>query len=170
MIAGLFTSALNAQAEEKAADRSRLISLNSHVIDTSAPSGNIPEHLIARSAAVTGATDEYMLVKFPGPVSAQQIAALKASGARIYTYLPYYTYLVKMPAGQGKALHALKAAAGASWTGPYHPFYKISKNVAAVSAETKIVGKFQSVMVDVFPDVDLQKVVGQIKELGVQGV
>ncbi|MEA2694845.1 MAG: hypothetical protein QOJ16_4232, partial [Acidobacteriota bacterium] len=173
LIAALFTSALNAQGEEKSADRSRLISLNSHVIDTSAPPANIPEHLVARSAAVTGATDEYMLVKFPGPVSAQQIAALKASGARIYTYLPYYTYLVKMQAGQGKALHDLKAAAGASWTGPYHPYYKISKHAAAVSAtpaDDKIAGNFQSVMVDVFPDADLQKVVSQIKELGVRGV
>ncbi len=172
-IAALFASALSAmpagtaEIPEKAADPSRLISLNSHVIDVSAPQGDIPEHLQARSAAATGATDEILLVKFAGPVTARQIAALQASGARIYTYLPYYTYLVKMPAGQGKAL---RRAAGAAWTGLYHPFYKISKHVAAVSPETKIAGNFQSVMVDVFPDADLTDVVRQIQGLGVKGI
>jgi hypothetical protein len=174
LAAAFLASNLAAQGVEKEADRSKLISLNSQVIDTTAPPRNIPEHLIARSAAVTGATDEYLLVKFAGPVTARQIAALQESGARIYTYLPYYTYLVKMPAGQGKTL---RRAAGAVWTGAYHPFYKISKSIVAMagsavadSDDAKAAGNFHSVMVDVFPDADLAKVVEQIKELGVRGI
>jgi len=162
----LLASALAAQGVEKEADRAKLISLNSQVIDTTAPEGHIPAHLLARSAAGEG---EVLLVKFPRPVTADQIAALTGSSARIYTYLPYYTYLVKMPAtGHAKTL---RRATGASWTGPYHPFYKISRHVAAVApGKDKAAGGFQSVMVDVFPDADLTKVVEQIRDLGVQGV
>jgi len=166
LTAALFASALAAQGVEREADRSKLISLNSQVIDTTAPEGHIPAHLTARSAADGG---EVLLVKFPRPATAEQIAALTRSGARIYTYLPYYTYLVKMPAaGHAKAL---RRATGASWTGPYHPFYKISRYVAAVApGQDKAAGGFKSVMVDVFPDADLPKVVEQIRDLGVQGV
>ncbi|HZF12784.1 MAG TPA: hypothetical protein VFE33_28690, partial [Thermoanaerobaculia bacterium] len=85
LTAALFASALAAQGVEREADRSKLISLNSQVIDTTAPEGHIPAHLTARSAADGG---EVLLVKFPRPATAEQIAALTRSGARIYTYLP----------------------------------------------------------------------------------
>ncbi len=44
----------------------------------------------------------YTLVKFPGPVTAAQLDALAAS-ARIYTYLPDDTFLVKPNAGGAAA-------------------------------------------------------------------
>jgi subtilisin family serine protease len=171
LVAALFASFLSAQGVEKEADRSRLISLNSHVIDTSAPEANIPAHLVAHQARGGG---EVMLVKFPAPATARQIAALEGSGAKIYTYLPYYTYLVRTPAaaaGHAKALATFKSATGASWTGPYHPYYKVSRLVSAVVPPAdKAAGGFRSVMVEVFPDADLAQVVEQIKDLGVQGV
>jgi hypothetical protein len=172
LIAALFSSALAAQGVEKEADRSKLISLNSHVIDTTGREPDIPAHLVARQA---GGTGEVMLVKFPQPATAAQIAALTKSGAKIYTYLPYYTYLVRMPAAAAanheKALLDLKSATGASWTGPYHPYYKISRYVAAVApGADKAAGGYKSVMVDVLPDADLGQVVDQIKDLGIEGI
>src|SRR5436305_7521554 len=114
LAAALLASTLAAQGVEKEADRAKLISLNSQVIDVTAPPEKIPAHLVARASAA--GVDPYLLVKFSGPTTARQLAALQASGARIHTYLPYFTYLVKMPptaAEHGKALRAIKAAAGA---------------------------------------------------------
>lgn len=176
LIAVLAASPLVAQPAGREADRARLISLNSHVIDVAAPPADVPAHLTARSAP--GGSGEYLLVKFAAPATAAQIAALRASGARIYTYLPYDTFLVRMPAGRAGLA---RRAAGAVWTGPYHPYYKISRFVADVSGETagerarakgepREPQRFQSVMVDVFPDADLARVVERMRELGIEGV
>jgi subtilase family protein len=177
LAAALLASTLAAQEVEKEADRAKRISLNSHVIDTTAPPEKIPAHLLARTAGTAaGPAGEVLLVKFPAPVTGRQIAALERSGARIYTYLPHYAFLVRTPvtaAGHAKALRAMTGA-GASWIGPYHPYYKISRAVAAITAvgpgTDKAVGGFKSVMVDVFPDADLAAVVDRIQDLGVQGV
>ncbi|HTQ79344.1 MAG TPA: hypothetical protein VMM92_05070, partial [Thermoanaerobaculia bacterium] len=170
LVAALLTTHLAAQGFEREADRATHISLNSHVIDTREVAEKIPAHLVARSAAAAS----YLLVKFAGPITARQQAALAATGARIYTYLPYYTYLVRLPetshpGSQEKA--ALLRATGASWVGPYHPYYKISRFIAGVTpAEDRAAEGFRSVMVDIFPDADLKSVVEQIRDLGVQGV
>ena len=59
--------------EVSAADESRLILLNSHVIDTSRPrpaASAIPEAL--RLPTDNPKADEIVLVKFPGPVTASR--------------------------------------------------------------------------------------------------
>src|SRR5882762_2795619 len=70
-------------------ERSYTIALGSQVIDT-------------RLAPPEVATPGYTLVKFPGPVTAAQLAALSAT-ARIYTYLPHDTFLVRPIHGAGGA-------------------------------------------------------------------
>src|SRR4029077_5570866 len=105
---------------------------------------------------------EVVIVQFPGPVTAEQVRALRAAGARIYTYLPYDAYLVRMPPGMDKA--RLAAAAGGSWSGKYQPSSKISPAVTAVSPD-KGTG-LRQVMVQVYPDADLAAVVEAIRGLG----
>src|SRR5215208_696822 len=145
-----------------------VISLNSRVIDTSRPQPAIAEELRVRPE--DSIQDEIMLVKFPGPVTARQIKALRAASLRVYTYLPYYSYLVKMPAGQArKSLSAM----GASWSGPYHPAYKISPEIAAVEAgEAKAQGQeeYRPVMLQLFPDANLGEVARKLRDLGVKGI
>jgi len=144
-----------------------IISLSSRVIDTSRPEPEIAEGL--RADSVAAGEDEIVLVKFPGPVTARQVKALRAASLQVYTYLPYYTYLVKMPAA-GSAKASL-AAIGASWSGPYHSAYKISPAVAAVEAsEAKAEGgrkDLRPVLLQVFPDADLGEIVQRVKDLGV---
>jgi hypothetical protein len=161
-----------AHAAEPAVDeRSRLISLTSVVVDVSRPLV-VPEGLAAVPAAA--GEDEVVLVKFPGPVTAAQLAALEGAVQRVYTYLPFDTFLVRMRAGARQDSRAL-AALGASWAGPYHPLYKISRDVAAlgkgksadeISDETG----FRQVMLQVYPDADPQEVVRALGELGIEGV
>ena len=160
-----------AQAQTQAADESRLILLNSHVIDTGRSLPAIPEAL--RAPGGDPAAGETVLVKFPGPITAQQEKALREASLEVYTYLPHYTYLAKMPAGWRQKARAL----GASWAGLYHPYYKMSRQVSEVPAfdfAQDALGTREQpriVMLQVFPDADVREVVRQIRdEIGVPGV
>jgi Subtilase family len=162
-------------------DRSRLISLSSGAIDVTRPAA-VPEHLSA--AASTGSVapaTEVVLVKFPGPVTAAQYAALEAAAVRIYTYLPHDSYLVRMPAKRlDRSGRRALARLGASWTGAYHPAYKVSPAVSSVAAlpeddeaALRKAGKdplFRPVLLQVYPDADVNDVVRQIQALGIKGV
>ena len=148
----------------RAQDPATAIALKSRLIDTSRPQPVLPEALRAKASQ----EDEIVLVKFPGPVTARQVKALRAASVRIYTYLPYYSYLVKMPAGGSPK--ALLSKLGASWTGPYHPAYKISPEIAAVSPEAKAGQGYRPVMIQVLPDADLSEVVRTMKDLGAKGI
>jgi hypothetical protein len=153
-----------AAAGEPAMERSRRITLNSVAIDTAVPA-EAPEDL--RFQAPAGEESEVVLVKFPGPVTAEQRKALAAAALRVYTYLPDDTFLVRLPAGKA-AEASFRAALGASWAGPWHPFYKISRWVAAVEPSSRL--ERRSLMVQVYPDADLEAVVRAIRGLGIEGV
>ena len=142
-----------------------VISLNSRTLDVARPEA-APEALRA-DAGTRGA--EYVLVKFGGPVTAGQQAALAAAVRRVYTYLPENAFLVRMDETPDRA--ARLAAAGAAWSGPYHPFYKISRYVASVAAEAPD-AKAQPlvVMLHVYPDADLARVVEELGQKGVSGI
>ncbi len=167
VLLGLLASAL-APAKELPGDRSRLISLNSWAIDTRAPAA-VPEALSFRPRA--GDVSEVVLVKFSGPVTGLQLAALKAAGARIYTYLPHDTFLVRLPVGLA-AQDGFRSAVGASWTGPYHPAYKISRQVAGTRASGKPTpkNKYRSLFLQVYPDADLGALRDSLLALGIDDV
>ncbi|MBX3688782.1 S8 family serine peptidase, partial [Dokdonella sp.] len=66
------------------------------------------------------------LVKFSGPITAAQRAAVEAAGARIISYAPYNAYIVRMPAERDHAMHAID---GVNWSGPLMPALKIDPNI-----------------------------------------
>lgn len=158
---------LSAQAVSSP-ETATLISLTSQVIDTGRP---VPEPPAALRAVRAGA-DEIVLVKFPGPITARQAEALRAASLRVYTYLPYYAWLVRMPAGA--ATQPLLDSIGASWSGPFHPAYKISPRIAAVASvgagPDRSREEPRPVLVEVFPDFDLDGVVRSMRELGAERV
>jgi hypothetical protein len=168
LLAAVSTRLLASEARGLEGRAATVISLSSGAIDTSRPQPAIPEALRARPEEATG--DEIVMVKFPGPVTARQIRALRAASVRVYTYLPYYAYLVKMPAGA--RTKSLLSSLGASWSGPYHPLYKMSPEVAALpdAAEAKGRQGYRQVMVQLLPDADLSEVTRRMKELGVKGI
>jgi subtilisin family serine protease len=140
------------------------ILLESGTIDTSRP---LPEIETVEDPSA----DEIVLVQFPGPVTAEQMKALRAASLRVYTYLPENAFLVKMPAGARRKAKAF----GASWTGLYRPDFKISPQMAQIAAmhaadvsdqETRRI-----VMLQVFPDADVQELVHRLRDdLGIRGV
>jgi hypothetical protein len=143
------------------------ISLRSGAIDTSRPQPAIPEGLRARAAGPR--EEELVLVQFPGPVSAHQLQALREASVRVYTYLPSYAFLVKMPAGAD--VEAVASSLGASWSGPFHPAYKIAPEIAAVRAGSSSGARtYQPVMIHVLPEADLGEVMREMKGFGARGV
>jgi hypothetical protein len=153
-------------AQDRAAT---VISLRSAAIDTSHPERavpkGLPEGLRARPAGP--GEEEVVLVKFPGPVSAHQLQTLRDASVRVYSYLPSYAFLVKMPAGAD--VRSIVSSLGASWSGPFHPAYKISPEIAAVRPAAKV-QTVQPVMVHVLPDADLGEVLREMAGLGARGV
>lgn len=158
----------------QASDESSLITLNSVSIDTSRPLPAVAESL---AAPVDHGADEIVLVKFPGPVTALQEKALREASLRVYTYVPHFAYLVKMPAGwrQDRIRSATALGRiGASWTGPYHPAYKLSPAIATAESvptgEMARQAEHKIVLLQVFPDADVRAVVQEIRDLGIRGV
>jgi subtilase family protein len=153
-----------------AQEPSTAISLSSGVIDTSKRLPEIPEALRVRPE--DAAEDEIVLVKFAAPPTARQIEALREASLRVYTYLPYYSYLVRMPAGKRDA--ASLARIGASWSGPYQPLYKLSPVISGMAAgdakREAPQGDYRPVMIQVYPDADLGEVVRKMRGLGVRGI
>lgn len=152
-------------------DPSRLISLNSYAFDIASPP-LLPETL----QAVEDGESEVLLVKFPGPIRAEQLAALEEH-ARIFTYLPHYAYLVRLPASNRSGVDnaALLSSFGANFSGPWHPGYKVSNNVRQAQEKgyaslTPEDDEELNVMVQVFPDVSVSKVVEELKAAGIPGI
>lgn len=125
-----------------------VIALRSVAVDTRAPA--------AVPASLRDDDTDRVLVKFPGPPTAEQIAQLAAAGT-IYTYLPSNAFLVRL------RTHDV-AALGAAWSGPYHPAYKIAPALDAAIARA---GSAPHVlMIHVFPDADLAQVKADVAALG----
>src|SRR6188474_3528119 len=127
-------------------DRGHIIALGSVVIDI---------HAVAAPAVSTTA-DGRALIKFPGPVSAEQLAALAAT-AQIYAYLPHDSFLVRPFAGSAIAMAQTTAPSlGASWVGAYLPAYKVGRATSELAAMAP--ADEQTVMVSVFPDADVARI------------
>ncbi|HSR96005.1 MAG TPA: S8 family serine peptidase, partial [Kofleriaceae bacterium] len=125
-------------------DRGHTIALGSQVIDTRA----------TVDPTTSSAGDGYQLVKFPGPVTAEQLTELE-SHARVYTYLPHDTFLVRPLASTNRIRAGTQV--GASWTGVYRPEFKIARNVGDLAAFSS--DQTHTVMATVYPDADLSTVV-----------
>ncbi len=85
------------------------------------PAGMLPASL--RGTPPAAGERGYFLVQFRGPVTVEDRALIESAGAEIVSYVPDYAFLVRADSGA----HAhLAASPQVSWTGLYHPAYKIS--------------------------------------------
>ncbi|MDC8014932.1 S8 family serine peptidase [Tahibacter soli] len=66
------------------------------------------------------------LIKFAGPITDADRAAVEASGATILGYAPDYAYIVRMDPGGSSA----RMPPGVVWSGPFLPAFKIDLNIA----------------------------------------
>lgn len=142
-----------------AADAPHTISLNSMVVDT-------------RTEPALAALDDedidagVTLVQFAHPVTQAERAALTAAGATVFTYLPYNSYLLRLP--EKNRLQRLRSL-GARWVGPYRPLYKVGRGVRTAASKAASSAP-QQIMVQVFPDVPIDRVVDKLRVLKVPGL
>lgn len=131
------------------------ISLNSLQIDTRS----------VAAIASTAPPDAALLVQFRGPVTAAQRAAL-AGVATIYAYLPEDAFLVRMTdADSAQRL----AATGVAWSTPWQSAYKVGRSVRAAAGDPD--GKrSRQLMLQVFPDRDLDAVLAKLQAMQVPGI
>ncbi len=155
--------AVNVYAAVNDEEKASWISLHSYKFDT-----NLGEPKIREDLKANLNDDDrygYFLVKFPGPITERNYKALEKVVEKIYVYLPYFAYLVKLDKSK---VSLVQSEAGASWIGLYHPAYKISNDIAAIRAEDT--RDYYIVMIHVFPDADIEKVVDKIKQLGISKI
>lgn len=160
-LASAIPSDLSAPDPDKAPGRERLVSLASGVIDAADP-GPVPESLAAGAAG-----SSYAIVKFPGPVSAEQLRALHGAVENVYTYLPYDAFLVRRKSSEAAAD---LTATGARWVLPYHPAYKLGPAIAGVRAAAGKLSPSASkplvVAIQAYPDADLGRLRRRLGNLG----
>lgn len=131
-----------------AADRD-VVSLRSATIDAT----------VARDASADFPATDVQVVKFPGPVTRAQRAELERSTTRVFTYLPFDAFLVRVaPDRVGDVV----ARVGASWSAPWLPASKLSPEISLTDAADD---RRYPVMIHLFPDVDIQAAVQHIEEL-----
>ncbi|NJL32749.1 MAG: hypothetical protein HC893_01440 [Chloroflexaceae bacterium] len=71
--------------------------------------------------------EQFWLVQFVGPIKAEWLKTIEATGVHLVIYMPNHAYLVW---GDDASLTRLEALAATDpvvqWTGPYHPEYRIA--------------------------------------------
>ncbi|WP_394839403.1 S8 family serine peptidase [Pendulispora rubella] len=127
------------------ADRSG-IWLDSMAISTDLPSGS------GTRLAGSDTSSPYQLIKFPGPVSRDDMARLRAQVDRIYTYLPHDTFLVRA-----------RTSVDAFWSSAYQPEHKIPR---ALRDRMALSSGSEQLLVQVFPDADLDAIASRLQRAG----
>lgn len=159
---------LSLAAAASADDRS-VIELDGHRVSALGSDKDISTHL---ETFAGGPGSELKLVKFAGPITAEQRKVLEASVDRVYSYFPHDAFLVRASADKQAGL---EAKVGAEWTVPFHPAYKIGRGVEALIAKGHstldlTAGQGKALMVHVLPDADLDELTADLLRLGAKVV
>jgi hypothetical protein len=103
---------------------------------------NVPENLASRN----GGGDDVYIVQFKTQTIDGYINALESFGAKVYKYLPDYSYIVRMDATTREKTLSLPFV---RWIGKYEPAYKIDPDIiATLSPGTKRSNRYNIMMLD----------------------
>jgi len=97
------------------------------------------------------------LVQFSGPVQERWVNDLWKAGAVVYSYIPNYSFVVRM---DEKGLSKVKAMQPVAWVGDYQPAYKV---VESRLFEAKGQG---SLVLMLYPDADIESAAAKVQSLG----
>jgi hypothetical protein len=126
-VSDALVSALANDPSAQVVDENNLILLNAATIDTRTPEA---QAMRVTNAARSG--NQMRLIQFAGPIRSEWYEALRATGARIVTYIPSNAYLVY---GSAAALQAVQRLASdrsiSQWDGEYTAAYRLDPMVTA---------------------------------------
>jgi len=97
------------------------------------------------------------LVQFSGPVQERWVNELSQAGAVVFSYIPNYSFTVRM---DEKALAKVRAMKSVAWIGTYQPAYKIVES-PLFSAHGQ-----GSVVMMLYPDADIEAAASKVQNLG----
>ncbi len=127
-------AALSPQALARATLRDdwNLIRLKRGQLDTTAPAPAIGDDLRHDEPSAPS----LRLVQFFGAPTPDAVAALKATGAKLISYVPNHAYLIWTTPQQLRRVRTLTSAANfVQWEGAFHPLYKIDSQINVQSVE-----------------------------------
>ena len=117
--------ALSVTKGAQVVDENNLVMLNAGAIDTTTPDAQAK-----RATSVERSGKGMRLIQFAGPIRPEWYQALKATGARIVTYIPSNSYLVYGSADRLKAVQSLASGNSAvQWDGAYTAAHRIDPAV-----------------------------------------
>ena len=120
-------------------------------IDVNAGAPALPAHLVIDAT-------EYYLVHCRAAVTEEQVGAIISAGGTVYSYLPHYTFIVRMNDAARKQVDLLDFI---DWTGPYHPAYKLSGQT-----EFEVFAGVRRITILLYPDAGLDEVTRFLIERG----
>jgi subtilisin family serine protease len=123
--------------------------------DINGPGPDLPQSL-ARTAS------DYYLVHCSGPVYPEYVAQIEMAGARIYSYVPNYTFLVRMSEVVKNEVTQLGFI---DWVGFYQPAYKLSGQ-----DEFRNLQGIHTVTIILYPDAELNTVLDYLEQIAAQVV
>jgi hypothetical protein len=97
------------------------------------------------------------LVQFSGPVQERWVVELSKAGAVVYSYIPNYSFTVRM---DEKALTKVRAMKSVAWIGTYQPAYKVAE-ASLMNARGQ-----GSVVMMLYPDADIETAASKVENLG----
>jgi len=97
------------------------------------------------------------LVQFSGPIQERWVDELWKAGATVYSYIPNYSFTVRM---DDKALTKVRSMKAVAWVGTYQPAYKVSESKLFQAA-----GRGSVVMM-LYPDADIETAASKVENLG----
>ena len=109
-----------------------MLGVHNIMFDTKIGEPKIPEDM---KAVHRKGTYNYYIIKCSGPILDSWKSDILNTGVSIEGYLPYFAYLVKATDDQ---MSKIKALPFISWTGDYHPYYKIVMNTKAYKGKVTV--------------------------------
>ncbi len=97
------------------------------------------------------------LVQFSGPIQERWVDELSQSGAIVYSYIPNYSFTVRM---DEKTLAKVRAMKSVAWIGTYQPAYKVAE-ASLMNARGQ-----GSVVMMLYPEADIEVAAGKVQGLG----
>jgi hypothetical protein len=101
---------------------------------------------------------DYYLVHCVGPVYSEHVRTIESTGAKVYSYIPNYTFLVKM---DETSKNNVQNIGFVNWIGIYHPAYKISNHEALRMPRGR-----QDVTIILYPDANVNEVLDFLTSRG----
>jgi len=124
---------------------------NGITVDVKQGTPMLPDHLMVDDT-------EYFLVHCRGAATEEQLEAITSAGGAVYSYLPHYTFIVRMSEATRQQIAGFDFV---DWTGPYHPAYKISGQ-----DEFSVLMGVRKITILLYADAALDAVTGFLVEHG----